>query len=244
VGLLFAGNLVFHIEAFWNLPAASGVGMRLGLAATLFLIMLIGGRIIPSFTRNWLKQRNPGRLPAAFDRFDLIALFAGGSALALWAVFPGNAAAGYACLLAGVLHLARLCRWSGHRTVREPLLLILHVGYAFVVIGFLLAGGAILAPEFISSTGALHSWTAGAVGIMTLAVMARATRGHTGRLLTAPPSTQAIFGALLLSVGLRISAPYLPIDYLGAITVSAVAWTAAFIGYSILYAPMLTKPGR
>ena len=102
------------------------------------LISLIGGRIIPSFTRNWLVRQNPGRLPVPFARFDMLCVAAGAIALVFWIVSPAGIWTGYALALAGVLHLVRLARWAGYRTGRERLLLILHVGYAFVPIGFLL----------------------------------------------------------------------------------------------------------
>ena len=176
--LLLAGNAVFHAEA--ALTGTAGYGTRLGVAAALGLIMLIGGRIVPSFTRNWLARRGPGRLPAGFSRFDALSVAAAGLALAAWIAVPGADVTGALLLGAGLLQALRLARWAGERTGAEPLVLVLHVGYAFVPLGFLLLGAAILLPGVLPPSAALHAWTAGAISVMTLAVMTRASLGHTG----------------------------------------------------------------
>jgi uncharacterized protein involved in response to NO len=134
--LLFAGNVAFHLETHFH--GAADFSIRLGIAVVVLLISLIGGRIIPSFTRNWLVKENPGRLPAPFSRYDLVTVGVGAIALLFWIVTPDSAGAGYVLVVAGILHLVRLGRWAGYRTGRERLLLILHIGYAFVPIGFLL----------------------------------------------------------------------------------------------------------
>ena len=133
--LLLAGNVAFHLEAHFH--GAADTGIRVGIAVVVLLISLIGGRIIPSFTRNWLVRENPGRLPAPFGRFDIIVVAIGALALMGWIVSPGSHFTGTTLAIAGVLHLVRLARWAGDRTWRERLLLILHIGYAFVPIGFL-----------------------------------------------------------------------------------------------------------
>jgi uncharacterized protein involved in response to NO len=134
--VLFAGNFAFHLEAHFN--GTANTGIRIGIAVVVMLISLIGGRIIPSFTRNWLARENPARLPAPSARFDMLVVAISALVLGLWGIWPDGAAVGYALLLAGCLHVIRLCRWAGDRTWRERLVLILHVGYAFVPIGFLL----------------------------------------------------------------------------------------------------------
>lgn len=108
------GNAVFHWEAAHGEFAAQGYGLRLGLAAALMLIAVVGGRIVPSFTRNWLVRRGPGRLPAPpMQRFDKAALLILLIALALWVAAPRGLVAGLALALAGVLHAVRLFRWAG-----------------------------------------------------------------------------------------------------------------------------------
>ena len=104
------------------------------------LISLIGGRIIPSFTRNWLARMNPGALPAPPDRWDAAALALGGLAFVGWIAAPGAAPVGALLIVAGLAHAARLARWRGWRAWRDRLVLVLHVAYAFVPIGFILSG--------------------------------------------------------------------------------------------------------
>jgi uncharacterized protein involved in response to NO len=240
VGLLWVGNLVFHLEAAGG-AAASGYGARIGVAVGVFLILLIGGRIVPSFTRNWLARRPTGRLPAPPDWRDAFALGLGGAALALWVAAPNAPAAAILCLAAGLAHLLRLARWAGFRTFAEPLVSVLHAGYLFAPLGFLAVAAAALAPGWIGASAALHAWTAGAVGVMTLAVMTRASLGHSGRALAASPATVGIYAAAVLGALLRVAAgvdgaPVWLAD------LSAVLWVLAFGGFALAYWPVLTQP--
>jgi len=191
LSLLLVANAAFHLEAHFE--GTAEVSIRLGIAVIVLLIALMGGRIVPSFTRNWLVRENPGRLPAPFGRFDIVAIAVGALALLSWIVSPAGILSAGILAVAGLLHLVRLARWAGDRTTREPLLLILHIGYAFVPFGFLLNAAAALG-QFPTS-GGIHAWMAGAAGVMTLAVMSRATLGHTGQQLTASLVTQAIYAA-------------------------------------------------
>jgi uncharacterized protein involved in response to NO len=169
------------------------LGNRLGVATLLMLISFVGGRIVPSFTRNWLaKQRPEVSPPAPFDIFDRIMLATTAPALALWVAAPEAAAAHWLELAAGLALAMRLARWRGQATLREPLLLVLHVGYGWLALGFLLLALDALIP-LLPETTALHALTAGAIGTMTLAVMTRASLGHTGRSLIAGPGTTAIY---------------------------------------------------
>ncbi len=150
--LLLAGNIAFHLEAHFH--GAADIAIRIGIAVVVLLISLIGGRIVPSFTRNWLVRENPGRLPVPFGRFDIVVVAVGALALSAWVVSPIGDLTGSALALAGLLHLVRLGRWAGDRTGRERLLLILHVGYAFVPLGFLLNAASAFGR---GSTGRRHS---------------------------------------------------------------------------------------
>ena len=204
VALLLIGNGLFHLEVIAAI--GRGHGTRLGIAATILLIMLIGGRIIPSFTRNWLAQHRPGRMPVPFDRFDMIAMLVSGLALTSWVLAPGATPTMVLALLAAGLNIARLGRWAGERTVAEPLVLVLHVAFAFVPLGFLLLALGIARPDIVATSGALHGWTAGAIGMMTLAVMTRASLGHTGQKLVATRPIQLIYVAALVAPLARIVA--------------------------------------
>jgi uncharacterized protein involved in response to NO len=238
LGVLAAANIGFHLEAHF-----AGVALyttRLGIAVTLMLIMVVGGRIIPSFTRNWLLRRGPGRLPSPFDRLDQVYIIASACSLALWVAIPDNAATGVLLIAAAAFNLVRLCRWAGDRTLADRLVLILHVGYLFVPIGFLLGGLA--AFDIVPPSAGIHAWTVGAIGLMTLAVMTRATLGHTGQELAASSGTQAVY---LLAAGAavaRICAAIHPAWSEVLLPVSALGWIGAFAGFSALYGPLLCRP--
>jgi uncharacterized protein involved in response to NO len=233
--VLLVGNVTFHLEAHFK--GAAEISIRVGIAVVVLLISLIGGRIIPSFTRNWLVKENPGRLPAPFARFDVLTVAVGAVALVFWIVSPGGAATGPALALAGVMHLLRLGRWAGYRTGRERLLLILHVGYAFIPIGFLL--NACSAFGVVQAGAGIHAWMAGAAGVMTLAVMSRATLGHTGQQLTASVATQFVYASILVAALARIYAIVEPAYGLAALHVAALAWAGAFLGFAITFGPCL-----
>jgi uncharacterized protein involved in response to NO len=107
--ILWLGDLTFHVETYWQ--GYADYGVRVGLAAVILLIMLIGGRIIPSFTRNWLARMNPRALPAPADRWDVAATILAAVALAAWIAAPNAAPIGWALLAAGSAQAARLARW-------------------------------------------------------------------------------------------------------------------------------------
>lgn len=238
VTALAAGNVTFHLNAaLWH----TSVGERLGLAAIVMLLALIGGRISPSFTRNWLKARGSLAEPAPFGLFDRVALALTGAAVLGWVAAPDVPFTGVALVAAGAANLGRVLRWRGWAARGEPLVWILHVGYAWLGLGLLLLGGSLLVAEIPRSAG-VHALTAGAIGVMTLAVMTRATRGHAGRPLAADASTLAIYVAVISAAVLRVAAPFWPGAYPGLLMASAALWVAAFGGFAVAYAPMLLKP--
>jgi len=240
VGLLFFGNGLFHWEAASQGAAWNAYGARTGIAVAIFLIMLIGGRVVPSFTRNWLARQSRGRLPAPFGRFDMVTIGIAGATLVLWVAAPDRSETAIFCLIAGFLHAARLARWAGERTAAEPLMLILHVGYGFVPLGFLAVGLAGLSPETLPMSCALHAWTVGAVGVMTIAVMTRASLGHAGKPLHATPGIAVVYVCIIAAAVLRVlsgldSAPE------SVLHLAAGAWIAAFTGFTIVFAPLLVR---
>jgi uncharacterized protein involved in response to NO len=129
-------------------------------------------------------------------------------------------------------------RWAGDRTVSDRLVLVLHVGDAFVPLGFVLVGLSILDPAAVPATAGIHAWTAGAIGLMTLAVMSRASLGHTGQPLVAGPGTRTIYALALIVAVLRIIAGFN--GSMVVVELAATAWVAAFGGFVLLYGPLLT----
>jgi uncharacterized protein involved in response to NO len=243
VALLFLGNGAYHYEAIAAGSAATGASARLGVAATLLLIMVIGGRIIPSFTHNWLARLGPGRLPKAFNRFDMVVVAASALALAFWVAHPDGPIVALAMAAAAVLNVWRLGRWQGRRTAAEPLVLVLHVAFAFVPLGFALQAVALLAPAVLAAGTALHAWTAGAIGLMTLAVMTRASLGHTGQPLHAGPAITLIYTLVGLAALARIGAGF---GFAGDLLtqVAAASWIAGFGLFVAVFAPLLLRQRR
>tara|TARA_R110002012_G_scaffold208475_3_gene378581 strand:- start:381 stop:1586 length:1206 start_codon:yes stop_codon:yes gene_type:complete len=242
LGAFIIGNALFHWEAAKGDYAAQGYGLRLGLGAGIMMIAVIGGRIVPSFTRNWLVKRRSAVLPVApMQSFDKVALAALLVALLLWVALPLGTLTGLALALAGVLHALRLARWAGHRTFVEPLVTVLHAAYAFVPLGALALAAEILAPGSFGMAGAQHFWMAGAIGLMTLAVMTRATLGHTGQNLSAGAGTVAIYLALILSVFARVAGGVFP-EFSGPLhTVAGLSWIVAFGGFAVVYGALLLR---
>ena len=240
VAVLAAADIGFHVEVLSS--GSAGTASRVGVAALIGLIMLIGGRIVPSFTHTWLQRMGSARLPVSFNRFDVATLIVSGVALLLWILSPGATATGVLFLIAAILQTVRLWRWAGPYTWHEPLVLVLHLGYAFVPLGFLLGGVSIFEPHVLAGTAPMHAWTVGAIGIMTLAVMTRATRGHTGRALTASTLTVVTYAMMIAASILRIAAGAFPQAYGGLLEFAAVAWIAAFGLFLFEYGPMLLGP--
>ncbi len=241
LALLFIGNMLTHLETM-DIAETGDMGARMGVATLVMLVALIGGRITPSFTRNWLVKTLPGEdAPAPFGTVDRFALGATFVALVAWVLFPGATATAVLQIVAGAALFLRLMRWRGARTTAEPLLFVLHLGYAWAAFGLLLMGAnQILA--FMDPTATLHALTAGAIGTMTLAVMTRATRGHTGRPLVADRGTVAIYVAITLAAILRLGAPLTGDHYVPALTAAAAFWSMAYGLFALLYLPMLMGP--
>ncbi|MDP2733829.1 MAG: NnrS family protein, partial [Hoeflea sp.] len=236
VGEALVAGAIFTIPAF----VLSGVWDHIHYRDAT-LIMLIGGRVIPSFTRNWLVRENPGRLPAAFSRFDVLSIAVAVAALALWTLRPEAEMTAAVMALAALLQFIRLGRWAGDRTLRDPLVWILHAGYLFVPIGFALIGAAIVLPELVSPLAGVHALGVGAVGGMTLAMMVRASLGHTGQALRVRPAVTFIFMAVLIAAVARILAAMTDSHSGLVLHVAAFAWMAAFCGFAVVFAPALMR---
>ncbi len=239
VTVLLAANIFFHVEARFS--GMTETSRSMAMAAGLVLIMIIGGRIIPSFTRNWLAREKPGRLPVPFNRFDGAVIVVSILALLCWIVSPDSWQCGVLLIAAGVANVVRLARWAGDRVTSDALLLILHVAYAFVPAGMVVTGLAAIDGSIVPPIAGIHVFGVGAIGAMTLAVMTRATLGHTGRDLRAGTGTTFVFCAIVLATPFRFLAAIMP-DRTWLLHVSATLWIAAFAVYVICYAPALTRP--
>lgn len=244
LAVLIGGNLIFHWEANAGHYPAGGMGLRIGLAAGVMMIAVIGGRIVPAFTRNWLASAGSNGVPARFSKFDGLAIIALLLALLGWVFAPNAVATGLGLLIAGGLQAVRLARWAGHKTGKEPLVWVLHAGFAFVPAGAVILGLAILSGQSQAAPTAQHIWMAGAIGLMTLAVMTRATLGHTGRSLHAGRWTAWIYLLMIAAVAMRLMAALFPElgHYLHLM--SGLFWVGAFALFVAVYGPLLVGAGK
>lgn len=237
VTLLTCANVYFH----WSVVTGDDTGLayRLAISGWVMLISLFGGRLGVSFTRNWLARRGETQMPTSFGNLDRLSLAVSAATLALWIAAPEAMPTGFASLTAAGVVLARLSRWQGIRTWREPLVLVLHTSFLFIPLGFLAIG--LSAFGVLSTVSALHLLTVGAIANMTVAVMTRATRGHTGRVLSASRITTAIYACLFLSALLRPVADLVPDLYLEVLELSALLWILAFGLFIVEHSPMLLR---
>ena len=232
---LASANAGFHALILWHGDTA--LASRLAVSAYIMLIGIIGGRVVPSFTRNWLAKRHVIALPSPYDRLDTIALLMALVALICWVVSPETPWTSATAITAATLHALRLKRWQGWQTGDERLVLVLHLAYAALPLGFVAI--ALVPFGLLDAASALHVFTVGAIGLMTLAIMSRATRGHTGLPLTAPLLTATSYAFLIIAALLRPAAMSFPDHAMLIISISGASWIAAFALYLVEYAPAL-----
>lgn len=240
--LLFAAaNALDHGAAF-GLIRDPELGIRAGLGLVVMMMSVVGGRIIPSFTRNWLARRQVrSALPGQPGRFDRLVLAATAMALLAWIGAAEARATGLLLTAAAALQAARLARWRGHRCATEPFLLILHVGYAWIPIGLALLGARQLGGD-LPVSAAIHTLTAGAMASLILGVMTRSTLSYTARPLKAGPGTILIYVAITAAALIRVTLSFGGVDYALALRLSGLAWSVAFGAFLLIYGPILWAP--
>ncbi|OMH29163.1 NnrS family protein [Motiliproteus sp. MSK22-1] len=241
-------NSLFHLNSFTTpltaIPELQNYVGRAALMLVCLLISLIGGRIIPAFTGNWLKQQQlqanpkaPQSLPAPFGTADITAVIATILLAFCWTLYPEAKVTAVIAVIASTLQIFRLARWQSLSTLKEPMLLSLHIGYAWIGIGFL-----IIAVSIFSSTvpvgAAIHALSVGAMAGLILAVAARAALGHTNRLLKAGKLMTAAFVVINLAALTRILASLFPT----CLPLAAVLWLLAFLLFALRYLPILLSP--
>ena len=239
--LLALFNLLYHVGVYVGIPTAKRIAVYLLISLVLLLITVIAGRIVPSFTANWMRARGLARPPrnhVVTDRITILLTIAAGLAISLW---PAAGATGIIAALAGFAHAVRLSRWRGLATVSEPLLFVLHVAYLWLPIGYALTAVSILS-SWLPPTAALHALTMGAIGSMVLAVTTRVALAHTGRPLHAARLTVVAYFVLTLAILVRVLSPLIGLEYLLLIDVSALGWILSFAIFSWVYWTVLTQP--
>ncbi|WP_421566453.1 NnrS family protein [Ochrobactrum sp. EDr1-4] len=237
VAVVTLANITFHYLALSGGDVA--MANRIGVSAYVLLIMLIGGRIIPSFTRNWLNKAGLTQFPTSFNRYDGLCIIVGAATCIAWVAAPESLVTAILAIITAVLHTIRLYRWRGWSVAREKLLLVLHIAYAFVPLGYIAIACSALG--HLNPFSALHIMTVGVIGCMMLAVMTRATRGHTGRPLTATLTTQIAYLCIILAALTRPFAEMMPNFFHTFLAGSALLWMLAFGLYVLEYGPMLSR---
>jgi uncharacterized protein involved in response to NO len=234
---LWAANFFVHAEVLGMAPNLARQGIFLGMNLIILLIVIMGGRVIPFFTERAL----PG---VAVKRWSIIEWLSPLSVLIflLAELFLADSLwpASFAALAAGANGI-RVAGWYTHRFWRMPLLWVLHLGYGWIVVGLLLKAGAglgVVPPQFT-----IHAFTVGAIGVLTIGMMARVSLGHTGRPLNIGTAMALAFGLLNLAALARGLLPiFFPLWFPQLILASGALWSAAFLIFVITYAPILAQP--
>lgn len=235
---LFAANVTIHLDALGALPGWRRQGALLALDLVTLVVLLIAGRVFPMFTRNATQVQTIRSAPT-LDKLTLgsMALLA-----LLDAAMPSSKLAAAVAGVTGVLAAARAAHWGARHSAGNPLLWVLHVGYAWIPLALVLRALSAITPA-VPATMATHALTVGAIGTLTLGMMVRVTLGHSGRPLVASRMAAAAFALITLSALARVGAPLLaPGWFRPSLVLAGTLWTAAFALYLIDLAPALTSP--
>ena len=239
---LVAGlNAIYHLGAAQWLPGGERLAIYLLIHTIVLLVTIIAGRIVPSFSANWLRQQGQTEMPVNNDIVNKAAL-ALTILVGLAASFiPMHPLTGVLAFGAAIAHGLRLGRWKGLAAISNPLLFVLHISYLWLPVGYTLLGCSVFGWLF-TPTAALHALTMGAIGSMVLAVTTRVALGHTGRPLQAARLTVLAYWLLMLAVLVRVLGPLSGQGYLVMIDTSAMGWILAFAIFTWVYWPVLSQP--
>ncbi len=242
ISLFTLGNILVHLQLLDVIESAE-LGIRLSIFVLSILLALIGGRIVPSFTRNWLSQNQVNRFPSGAGIFDKVCLVSLVVFVIAQIITPYHQLTSLLALLAGLLHGIRLIRWKVWLTLSEPLIWILHVGYMWLSVALVLIGLAGLT-DFVPYTSSYHALTIGAFSTMILGVMTRVSLGHTGRTLKATFGTTTIYVFITIASVLRVSESFLNDSRNLILSFSGIFWTLSFALFVFIYFPILTQPRK
>lgn len=225
-----------HLAQLGVIALPGWVGIRIALDAILFLMAVMAGRVVPMFTNNGVPGAGAQRHPAV-ERAAL------GSVLVLLAADAAGMSGPVLIALlafAAAAHAVRLALWRPWNTLRTPLVWVLHVAYAWIVIHLVLRAIAELA--VVPVPLATHALTIGAIGMLTIGMMTRTARGHTGRPLFADRYEVACYALILAAAVVRVFGPVIvPSAYVGAVALSAILWSGGYALYAVRYWPVLTR---
>lgn len=241
--LLLAGcNVAFHVSLLHRNPAVASHWILIAIDIALLLVTVIGGRILPAFTTSGLKANGIGAKMRTLPWIGQACIAAMLGVIVVDALSPDSRAAGVLAGLVAILQAARLLQWRSGATLRTPILWVLHLGYAWLPVGFALKCAAFLG-GFAASAFWLHALTIGVLATMIMGVMTRAALGHSGRPLVASPLIVAAYWFLLLAALIRVfGLGVIGLNYVSVLVLSALFWTAAFALFLLVYIPILWLP--
>ena len=232
-----AANLAFHLGMSGIVDIPVQRGLQTGLNLVMFLIAVMGGRVIPMFTANGIPGTHPLRQPW-IERIALAGIVA---LIAADALGAPDIAIAVTAAVAGLAHAARLALWKPWATIHKPIVWILHASYAWIAVHLLLRALALL--EFLPASAATHALTVGAIGGLTLGMMTRTARGHTGLPLVTSRFETAAYVLVQVGAIVRVFAPItVPAWYMQSVVLSGLLWAAAFTLFTLKFWPILTRP--
>jgi len=237
LALIAAAILAVHLVQLGALDLPGWVGIQVALDAVLFVMTVMAGRVIPMFTNNGVPGARARRL-AWLERTvlgaTLLVILTDALQLRGWLLIA-------IVSIAAAAHAARLALWTPWKTLGTPLVWVLHAAYVWIPIH--LALRALVELQWVASPLATHALTIGAIGGLTIGMMTRTARGHTGRPLQADRYEVACYALVLTAALVRVFAPMLAVEYyLGSVVASGVLWSAAYALYAVRYWPVLTRP--
>lgn len=215
------------------------IALRMALASVVSLVAIIGGRVVPALTEAYIERGGGGVVIASPAAVERLAAAATACVLVGWIAMPHALLTGVACAVAACAHTVRLAQWRAWRTVASPAILTLHVGYAWIIVGFALLAAHILAPQNIGRAAAIHAWMIGAVATMGLAIMASMIRKHAGRAFAPSRPATSAFALIFFSALSRLLVELLPSAAALFTTLAAISWIAAFALFLAAFRRML-----
>ncbi|HEX6636303.1 MAG TPA: NnrS family protein [Steroidobacteraceae bacterium] len=224
-----------------DLLLAAGAA-RVAIDLVLMLVVVIGGRIVPAFTGNALRKRGAAVAPVSRGWVEFVAIGSVAAIVVCDLLLPDSRVAGALAAIAGVAHAVRLAGWRSFRVRGEPILWVLHVAYAWIPVALALKAAWLLGDAAFAAKWQ-HALTFGAFGTMILAVMTRASLGHTGRPLVVSRAIACAYVLMTLGAALRVfGGAWTPQYYLWTLTASGLCWSVAFLIFVWVYGPLLMSP--
>ncbi len=241
LGLITCANVLYHLAPLGIDAISDRAPLYLLLHLFLILITVMGGRIIPAFSGNWLRAKGSTTTPhisPAIESLIIPVTAAAGIADSFW---PATPVTGILLMMTATIHGLRLARWKTRAVLSEPLLAVLHIAYLWFVFGYALLGLSSLGAVF-PRTLAIHALAMGGIGGMIVAIGTRVGLAHTGRALHVARLTILSYLILGLAVVMRVFGPLTDADSLLILDISAFGWITAFVLFAWVYWPMLCTP--